>query len=130
MQFQGVRISFCKRKKKALAPSSFIARLVCKPSSVFDGHLSRTYISARLKRCGELCGPLFHVPDLASSGVYIAHCRQIAGELLPRLSILTEKIGGIFLLHCPWSRLHRELPGTHALWCSDFPQIFHATVRL
>ena len=65
------------------------ARLVCKPSSVFDGHLSRTYISARFKRCGELCGPLFRVPDLASSGVYIAHCRQIAGELLPRLSILT-----------------------------------------
>ena len=72
------------------------ARLVCKPSSVFDGHLSRTYISARFKRCGELCGPLFCVPDLASSGVYIAHCRQIAGELLPRLSILTEKSAVFF----------------------------------
>ena len=31
----------------------------------------------------------FYTPVLASGGVYIAHCRQIAGELLPRLSILT-----------------------------------------
>ena len=32
------------------------ARLVCKPSSVLDGHLSRTYVSARFKRSGEFAG--------------------------------------------------------------------------
>ena len=38
--------------------------------------------------------------------------RRGAGELLPRLSILTRKAGGFFLLHFPWSRLRRVLPGT------------------
>ena len=45
-----------------------------------------------------------------------------AGELLPRLSILTgDSPGGLFLLHFPWSRLRRPLAGTPALWCPDFP---------
>ena len=49
-------------------------------------------------------------------------CYQAAGELLPRLSILTvPKGGGFFLLHFPWSRLRRPLTGTLALWCPDFP---------
>ena len=39
--------------------------------------------------------------------------RRDAGELLPRLSILTRvAAGGFFLLHFPWSRLRRVLPGT------------------
>ena len=36
-------------------------------------------------------------------------------------------IGGLFLLHYPWSRLRRALPGILALWCSDFP---HGVRRL
>ena len=45
-----------------------------------------------------------------------------AGELLPRLSILTVPgDGGLFLLHSPWSRLRRPLAGTLALRCPDFP---------
>ena len=49
-------------------------------------------------------------------------CYQAAGELLPRLSILTApKDGGFFLLHFPWSRLRRPLTGTLALRCPDFP---------
>ena len=59
---------------------------------------------------------------LAPGGVYIAPRRRFAGELLPRLSILTLA-GGIFLLHFPWSRLHRQLTCTLALRCSDFPHI-------
>ena len=47
---------------------------------------------------------------------------RFAGELLPRLSILTvPKGGGFFLLHFPWSRLRRPLTGTLALRCPDFP---------
>ena len=88
---------FCqsKRKSKALAPSIFIASIVCKPSSVLNGHLSRTHISARLKRYGERAGHVY-APNLASGGVYIAHCCQIAGELLPRLSILTANAAVFF----------------------------------
>ena len=49
-------------------------------------------------------------------------CYQAAGELLPRLSILTvPEDGGFFLLHFPWSRLRRPLTGTLALRCPDFP---------
>ena len=49
-------------------------------------------------------------------------CYQAAGELLPRLSILTvPEGGGFFLLHFPWSRLRRPLTGTLALRCPDFP---------
>ena len=35
---------------------------------------------------------------------------RVAGELLPRLSILTIS-GGLFLLHYPYSCLHRTLSG-------------------
>jgi len=39
-------------------------------------------------------------------------CLHDAGELLPHLSTLTERVPGcLFLLHCPWSRLHRPLTG-------------------
>ena len=43
-----------KRIRKVLALSVFTCESVCKPSSVFDGHLSRSYISARFKRVGGL----------------------------------------------------------------------------
>ena len=49
---------------------------------------------------------------LASNGVYMCPvCYQPGGELLPRLSILTTWYGGLFLLHFPWSHLHRTLSG-------------------
>ena len=55
-------------------------------------------------------------------GLQRAPVSRSAGELLPRLSILTApKDGGLFLLHFPWSRLRRPLAGTLALRCPDFP---------
>jgi len=105
------------------------ARLVCKPSSVLNGHLSRTYISARLKRCGELAGHFLCSRSCIEWGLHRALLPNCGWALTSPFHPY-RKCGGFFLLHCPWSRLHRELPGTHALWCSDFPQIFHATVRL
>ena len=58
-------------------------------------------------------------------------CYQAAGELLPRLSILTvPKGGGFFLLHFPWSRLRRPLTGTLALRCPDFPHARRPAVHL
>ena len=69
----------------------------------------------------ERGGQPFRQARLACALISILHrvgftgrsSRQAAGELLPRLSILTRlATGGIFLLHFPWSRLHRVLPGT------------------
>ena len=53
---------------------------------------------------------------LASDGVYMCHCcYQQRGSLLHCLSTLTSlkpsSDGGLFLLHWPWSRLHRTLSG-------------------
>ena len=45
-----------------------------------------------------------------------------AGELLPRLSTLTGKAGGNFLLHYPSGRPRRPLTAIPALWSSDCPQ--------
>ena len=100
MPKQAVLISLdIKRERKAHALSVLTCEIVCKPSSVFDGHLSRQYISALLKRMGGLRAT-FCASVLASSGVYTAPCRQFACELLPHISILTLA-GGCFLLHCP-----------------------------
>ena len=49
---------------------------------------------------------------LASDGVYICPvCCQTGGSLLHCPSTLTGSAGGIFLLHCPWSRLRQTLSG-------------------
>lgn len=48
--------------------------------------------------------------------------RQSPSTLLPHFSTLTPPRRSVsFLLHYPWSRLHRVLPGTIALWSPDFP---------
>ena len=61
--------------------------------------------------CGKTANAL--IPILHRVGFTGRSSRQAAGELLPRLSILTcANAGGIFLLHFPWSRLRRTLSGT------------------
>ena len=98
---------------------------VCKPSSVLDDHLSGPAVASRLKRLpvsatgrrrSEPRGIAAHasLSILHQVGFTARTSRQAAGELLPRLSILTSSIGrgGISLLHSPWSRLHRPLGGT------------------
>ena len=53
------------------------------------------------------------VRTLHQVGFTARTCLQAAGELLPRLSILTLLAqSGFFLLHFPWSCLHRPLAGT------------------
>ena len=49
---------------------------------------------------------------LASSGVYTdPRCYHRSGSLLHYHFILTSKLAVLFLLHFPWSRLHRTLSG-------------------
>ena len=94
-----------------------------KPGSVLDGHLSRPRVTARLKRSRRTRRAAGTPPCILHRvGFTSPACYQAAGELLPRLSILTvPKGGGFFLLHFPWSRLRRPLTGTLALRCPDFP---------
>ena len=102
-----------------------------KPGSVLDDHLSRPYVAARLKRLRRTRRAAGLPPlHLAPGGVY-------SGNRLPGFRVssylafpsLPSGGGGLFLLHSPWSRLHRPLAGTLALRCPDFPHAFrHATV--
>ena len=94
-----------------------------KPGSVLDDHLSRPYVAARLKRLRRTRRAAGLPPlHLAPGGVY-------SGNRLPGSRVssylafpsLPPEGGGLFLLHSPWSRLHRPLAGTLALWCPDFP---------
>ena len=71
------------------------ARLVYKPSSVLNGHLSRRYVAVALKRLLERAGNPY-APCLASGGVYTTPRHRFVGELLPRLSILTQQVGRFF----------------------------------
>ena len=86
-----------------------------KPGYVSNDHLSRTTVTSSLKRptckrAGSAHSSLF---GLASDGVYMCpSCYQNGGSLLHCHSNLTLVAqGGIFLLHWPWSHLHRTLSG-------------------
>ena len=86
-----------------------------KPSSVIGGHLSRPIVTDGFKRNPEsIDGPsqtLFRF--LLRVGFTSRTSRQAAGELLPHLSTLTRLAAcGISLLHFPWGRPRRVLPGT------------------
>ena len=103
----------------------------CKPSSVFDSHLSRPHISIRLKpRHGiKYAGPARvkttpSVSVLHQVGFTWPDGLPPAGELLPRLSILAcnEKLRQRFLSVA--LSLESPPPGVTrhpALWSSDFP---------
>ena len=102
-----------------------------KPGSVLDGHLSRPYVTVWLKRLRRTRRAAVMPPlHLAPGGVY-------SGNRLPGFRVssylafpsLPPGGGGLFLLHFPWSRLHRPLTGALALWRPDFPHASrHATV--
>ena len=51
-------------------------------------------------------------------------------ELLPHISTIAKKLGIYFLLHYPWSRLHRVLPGTLLYGARTFLTHFHARNHL
>ena len=80
-----------------------------------NDHLSRPAVTDRFERptrkhSGQLYRSRF---GLASDGVYMCPCcYQQGGSLLHCLSTLTSASGsGLFLLHWPWSHLHRTLSG-------------------
>ena len=54
---------------------------------------------------------MFRYQSCTERGLQGAKVANGPSELLPRFSTLTAEGCGIFLLHFPWSRLHRALPG-------------------
>src|SRR5580692_1629681 len=58
----------------------------------------------------------FAVPPCVAAGAVRSY-RTIS----PLPAPLARRLGGIFLLHFPWTRVPQALPGTLALWSPDFP---------
>ena len=88
--------------------------VACKPSSVFGGHLSRPAVAGGLKRNPEsLTGRLKR--SFVSCSEWGLHRGRVAR---PRVSSyltfppLHAAACGISLLHFPWGRPRRVLPGT------------------
>lgn len=107
------RRRICPKKRPQLPAGAFLRREgVCKPGSVVDNDLSGPRVAARLK-------PPFGTRRAAASsqlallriGFTWRRGYPRPGELLPRLSILTAKRGGIFLLHFPSGRPGLPLAG-------------------
>ena len=78
-----------------------------------DGHLSSPDVTTRLKRptrkqTGRL---MLSVRSCFEWGLQCPFCYQKGGSLLHCLSTLTGRTGGLFLLHCLWSRLRQTLSG-------------------
>ena len=96
--------------------SSRVSKTISRVMSL-DGHLSRTAVASSLKQpTRKLTAAICFLFGLASSGVYMCPaCYQPGGSLLhcpSTLTCLLSQTGGIFLLHCPWSRLRQTLSGT------------------
>ena len=79
-----------------------------------DGHLSRICVATNLMRFLPKTGraTLVVLSNLASSGVYRAtFVTKGAVVSYATFPPLPTKVGGLFLLHFPWSHLHRTLSG-------------------
>ena len=100
-----------------------------------NGHLSRPSVAGRLQRFSGHGEQPYASPSILRRTGFTARTRHRApGELLPRLSILacqghTPGEGGLFLLHFPWSRLHRELSCVPLYGARTFLMHPHATVQ-
>ena len=84
----------------------------CKPGSVVDDDLSWRRVAARLQPPfgTRRAAALSQLALLRIGFTWQCGCPH-PGELLPRLSILTAKRGGIFLLHFPSGRPGLPLAG-------------------
>jgi hypothetical protein len=96
-----------------------------KPGSVVDSHSSGMRVAAQLKRpTRKPCGPhvaaestaRFPIWSCSRWGLPCRGCCHPRGALLPHHFTLTgaarAALGGIFLLHFPWTRVPQVLPGT------------------
>ena len=102
-----------------------------KPGSVWGDHLSRLRVTTKLKRLRRTQRAADMSPlHLAPGGVYSAGLLpgpRVSSYLAFPSLLRAESPSGLFLLHFPWSRLHRPLAGTLALRCPDFPHAAKGT---
>ena len=111
----------------------FFNEQICKPGSVCAAIYLDAPLPMRSSRLHGTTGPVV-CPSTALLRIeFTAPFRlRTVGELLPRLSTLTCKAGGISLLHLSWGHPRRALPVILALWSPDFPhaQAFALCPRL
>ncbi len=93
-------------------PQLSLSKTVSRVMSWMAIYLGRTSPSGSSNLPESRRAALCFLFGLASDGVYICPvCCQTGGSLLHCPSTLTGSAGGIFLLHCPWSRLRQTLSG-------------------
>ena len=93
-------------------PQLSLSKTVSRVMSWMAIYLGRTSPSGSSNLPESRRAALCFLFGLASDGVYICPvCYQAGGSLLHCPSTLTGLAGGIFLLHCPWSRLRQTLSG-------------------
>ena len=99
---------------KAPIKGALICDCVCKPGFVVNSHLSWQTVTESA-RCHLLRTRRASVQCPTTVLLQIGFTRQSSllpsGELLPHLSTLTRQACGISLLHFPWGRPRRALPG-------------------
>ena len=102
----------------------FFNEQICKPGSVCAAIYLDAPLPMRSSRLHGTTGPVV-CPSTALLRIeFTAPFRlRTVGELLPRLSTLTCKAGGISLLHLSWGHPRRALPVILALWSPDFPHL-------
>ena len=89
-------------KKNTSQRSVFqIARLVYKPSSVLNGHLSRRYVAVSLKRLVERAGNPILLRVLHRVGFTSRLVTDLWVSSYLAFPSLPNKLGGFFLLHFP-----------------------------
>ena len=85
-----------------------------KPSSVEDDHLSRPGVAARVQAMTGTRRATAYVPYASCTRWGLQHGQVAKPWVSSYLAFpsLPGNPGGFFLLHSPWSRLHRPLAGT------------------
>ena len=106
-------------------------KLVYKPSSVFDGHLSRHIVANMLKRCIWQSEQLVrHLPCIR----WGLQWRQLS--LTARWALTSpfqpyHKSGGMFSVALSLKSPSLAVSKHPVLWCPDFPrELLHATIWL
>ena len=111
-----------------------VSRVLCTSTSEADDHSSGAAISGHLnatypnvltwKQAGPACAERDAPIRSCSRWGLPCHIRcRLCGGLLPHLFTLPSYEEVYFLLHFPWGRPRRALPGTVFPWSPDFPPL-------
>ena len=120
---------FCSKYKKNTMKGN---ELDCKPGYVESDHLSRIYVTIKLKQptwnaAGNCIIPQVplgnHIWSCFGWGLQSLLCYHSSGELLPRLSTLTIRIWRYISVALAWGSPPPDVIRHPALWSPDFPHL-------